>query len=126
MLSIRDVSTDVRFFFRNGVLQGDAFHGVWEGHHYPAVSCYYGGSCTARFSAPFKHFPEGRGGVELPEGVDKVRPWGDAVSEPTPFLDHGAKVRVSRFFLPPLTPFLDYGAKVHVSVSHLFLQIRVD
>lgn len=65
-------------FYRNGVPQGDAFTDVWAGSYFPAVSCYYGGQCTARFEGPFKH---------PPNGVD-YRPFCEAVRQPAPFLDH--------------------------------------
>ena len=72
-------------FFKNGVLQGQAFHDVWCGTYYPAASFYYGGSARANFGPTFRFPPTSPSGerVKTEGGVEGCwyRPMSEAASE---------------------------------------------
>lgn len=72
-------------FFKNGVLQGQAFHDVWCGTYYPAASFYYGGSARANFGPTFRFPPTSPSGerVKTENGVEgySYRPMSEAASE---------------------------------------------
>ena len=72
-------------FFKNGVLQGQAFHNVWCGTYYPAASFYYGGSARANFGPTFRFPPTSPLGerVKTEGGVEGCwyRPMSEAASE---------------------------------------------
>ena len=72
-------------FFKNGVLQGQAFHDVWCGTYYPAASFYYGGSARANFGPTFRFPPTSPLGerVKTEGGVEGCwyRPMSEAASE---------------------------------------------
>ena len=75
------------YFFKNGILQGEAFSNLLEGFYYATVSLYMGAKATANFGPEFTFPPSGEDFESLPEEIRDFKSYSVIANEPKLYED---------------------------------------